>query len=47
MLSFVALATCKPIDLGGYDVGVHAPIYQAAPVVHKVEAEPDVSYMLI
>ncbi|KAK9744719.1 Insect cuticle protein [Popillia japonica] len=41
VLSFVALATCKPIDLGGYDVGVHAPIYQAAPVVHKVEAEPD------
>ncbi|GJQ86709.1 hypothetical protein Trydic_g14780 [Trypoxylus dichotomus] len=41
VLAFVTLVACNPIDLGGYDVGVHAPIYQAAPVLQKVDAEED------
>ncbi|XP_071052807.1 cuticle protein 19-like [Onthophagus taurus] len=39
IFGLVTLVTTNPIDLSGYDGGLHGSLYSSAPAVQKVEAD--------
>lgn len=43
LCTFLAVASCNPVDYGGYSAIHAAPAYVHAAPIHKVIAEPVVS----